>query len=85
MSEYIVDRCGCVGAHACVLLADISTLAIVAENSSAHSNPPQCIRNTYTRVNAIAFSPDRTTIVSGSDDGSIRLWGELLGTRGVWA
>ena len=34
-------------------------------------------------VNAVAFSPDRTTLASGSSDGTVRLWGvaqrELLG------
>ena len=47
-------------------LADASSLALVAEKTNAHSDD----------INSVAFSPDGTKIVSGSDDGTIKAWGE---------
>lgn len=47
--------------------ADGSTLALAAEMMGAHSY----------RVLTVAFSFDGTRIVSGSQDRSIRLWGEI--------
>ena len=45
--------------------ADASTLALVAEQPSAH--------NSY--VYSVGFSPDGTRIVSGSHDSSVKVWG----------
>ncbi len=45
--------------------ADAWTLALVVENTNAHA----------LIVRSVRFSPDGTKIVSGSADGSIRLWG----------
>ena len=41
-----------------------ATLELKAEKQSAHSN----------RVTSVAFSPDGKTIVSGSDDKTIKVW-----------
>ena len=45
-------------------------LELLSEKTNAHSD---CI-------NSVAFSPDGTKIVSGSDDGTIKVWdsGALL-------
>ena len=45
-------------------LADASSLALVAEKTNAHSD----------YINSVAFSPDGTKIVSGSDDKTIKAW-----------
>jgi WD40 repeat protein len=47
--------------------ADATTLALVGELTSAHDN---------NRVNSVVFSPDGSRIVSGGDDGRIKMWGE---------
>ena len=39
-------------------------MELKAEKQSAHSG----------YVNSVAFSPDGTTIVSGSEDGTIKVW-----------
>ena len=41
-----------------------ATLELKAEKQSAHSN----------RVTSVAFSPDGKTIVSGSNDQTIKVW-----------
>jgi WD40 repeat protein len=41
-----------------------ASLELKAENQSAHSG----------EVNSVAFSPDGATIVSGSDDKTIKVW-----------
>ena len=46
------------------LLADASSLALVAEKANAHSSP----------VRSVAFSPDGSQIVSGSSDKTIKVW-----------
>ena len=46
------------------LLADASSLALVTEKTNAHSN----------WIRSVAFSPDGTKIVSGSDDKTIKVW-----------
>ena len=51
--------------HAACCGADTSTLALVAERTSAHSSP----------VTSMTFSPDGTRIVSGSEDQSLKQWG----------
>ena len=48
-----------------VLVAD--ALELQAEKQGAHSD----------EINAVAFSPDGKTIVSGSDDQTIKVWGVL--------
>ena len=45
-------------------LADASSLALVAEKTNAHSS----------FINSVVFSPDGTTIVSGSSDKTIKVW-----------
>ena len=47
-----------------------ASLELKAENESAHS---ACI-------NSVAFSPDGKTIVSGSDDKTIKVWDAGVGT-----
>ena len=47
--------------------AGASSLTLVAEKQNAHSR----------EVNSVAFSPDGKTIVSGSDDKSLKVWGAL--------
>ena len=64
--------------------ADASTLALVAQKTSAHSDV----------VHSVGFSPDGTRIVSGSGDSSMKVWGArrslavscraLLVAVGVW-
>eukprot|EP00966_Prymnesium_polylepis_P111328 2574845-Prymnesium_polylepis.1 len=44
---------------------DATTLALVAEQTNAHSG---C-------VYSVGFSPDGTRIVSGSGDNSVKVWG----------
>ena len=45
-------------------LADASSLALVAENTNAHSN----------YIFSVAFNNDGTKIVSGSADRTIKVW-----------
>ena len=45
--------------------AGASSLTLVAEKQNAHSGD----------INSVAFSPDGQTIVSGSDDKSLKVWG----------
>jgi|EP00966_Prymnesium_polylepis_P323762 WD40 repeat protein len=52
--------------------ADASTLVPLAEKQSAHS----------ARISTVAFSPDSSRLLSCSNDGSIRIWGER--SRGLW-
>jgi hypothetical protein len=52
--------------YMCVLRADASTLALLAEQTSAHTGD----------VQSVSFSPDGAMVVSGSRDFSIKLWGE---------
>ena len=51
----------------CARATDGSALVRVAEKPNAHSGA----------IYSVAFSPDGTRIVSGSRDGSIKLWGVL--------
>ena len=44
-----------------------ASLELMASKENAHSN----------RVNSVAFSPDGKTIVSGSYDHTIKVWGTL--------
>ena len=53
--------------------SDAATLSLVSQQQSAHSG----------WVNSVTFSPDGTKIASGSEDGSIKLWGEQLWLLGV--
>ena len=48
-------------------LTGASSLALVAEKQNAHSD----------RVTSVAFSPDGKTIVSGSYDNTLKVWGAL--------
>ena len=48
-------------------MADGSTRALLAEVANAHRN----------LIFSVAFSPDGSKMVSGSDDESIKLWGAL--------
>ena len=41
-----------------------ATLGLLSEKTDAHSN----------WIRSVAFSPDGTKIVSGSDDGTIKVW-----------
>ena len=54
-----------------------ASLDLKAENQSAHSN----------WVLSVAFSPDGKTIVSGSADKTLKVWGSCHKHRGgqVWA
>ena len=58
----VADDVGVVCAMWC---ADASSMALVAEQPSAHSDI----------VYSVGFSPDGTRIVSGSDDFSVKVWG----------
>ena len=49
-----------------------ASLELKAEKQSAHSDV----------VRSVAFSPDGKTIVSGSDDETIKVW--ALGTKKTW-
>jgi WD40 repeat protein len=51
--------------------ADASTLAMLAEQASAHSHS----------VHSVSFSPDGTRIVSGSSLGMLELWGARCCSR----
>ena len=44
------------------------TLELKVEKQSAHSRP----------INSVAFSPDGKTIVSGSNDKTIKVWSAWL-------
>ena len=44
-----------------------ATLDLKTEKTNAHSN----------QIRSVAFSPDGTKIVSGSDDQTIKVWGAL--------
>ena len=50
--------------HRALLPSSSATLELKAEKPSAHSN----------WVTSVAFSPDGKTIVSGSDDATIKVW-----------
>lgn len=56
---------------ACACRADASTLALVAERTSAHNDV----------VWSVAFSPDGMRLVSGSDDKHVKLWGDVAFAR----
>ena len=53
--------------HTLMPLTGASSLALVAEKQNAHSN----------WVTSVAFSPDGKTIVSGSYDNTLKVWGAL--------
>ena len=55
-----------VGVLCAMRCADASNMALVAEQPSAHSG----------FVYSVGFSPDGTRIVSGSQDSSVKVWGE---------
>ena len=48
-------------------LTGASSLTLVAEKQDAHSD----------QVTSVAFSPDGKTIVSGSYDNTLKVWGAL--------
>jgi WD40 repeat protein len=51
---------------------DAATLQLTGEKQSAHRGWMRYAHNR--RVNCVSFSPDGTMIVSGSHDGSVRVW-----------
>ena len=54
-----------VGVLCAMRCADVSNMALVLEQPSAHSSD----------VYSVGFSPDGTRIVSGSTDRSVKVWG----------
>ena len=51
--------------HVCALAADVSTLPLEQNRTSAHADT----------VHSVDISPDGTRMVSGSFDATIKLWG----------
>ena len=71
LSESQSLGCGCVGTDPPTLSPDLTapvlvaaSLELKAEKQSAHSD----------YVRSVAFSPDGKTIVSGSDDKTLKVW-----------
>lgn len=53
-----------VGGNGDITVYDAETLEILFQNENAHAS----------RVNDVAFSPDNSRIVSGGDEGTLKLW-----------
>jgi WD40 repeat protein len=71
------------------LLAAASPLGIWLYDPAALTSPPRLLEGHARDVLSVAFSPDGETILSGSQDGTVKVWdiktGELKHSIALWA